>query len=69
MHRPILIATSLFALAGCGGTPANQPAPAPGQPPAEISVATPDGRAEVRTGAGVAAYPDGLPPYPGATAD
>jgi hypothetical protein len=69
MHRPILFATLLFTLAGCGGTPANQAAQAPGQPPAGISVATPDGRAEIRSGAGAAPYPDGLPQYPGATAD
>ena len=81
MHRPILLASSLFALAGCGGPPANQAAQAPGQtatpgappgsaqPPARISVDTPEGRAEIRTGAGAAAYPDGLPQYPGATAD
>lgn len=81
MHRPILLASPLLALAACGGTPANQPAAmpgqpgvqvtpsAPGQPPAQISVNTPEGRAEIRTGAGAAAMPRGLPPYPGATAD
>lgn len=79
MHRPILVTTLLVTLAGCGGTPANQAAqapgqpsaqaPGPGQPPGGISVATPDGRAEIRTGAGAAPYPDGLPQYPGATAD
>lgn len=81
MHRPILLAISFIALAGCGGTPANQAAPAPGQaaapgappapdqPPAQISIATPEGRAEIRTGAGAAPYPDGLPQYPGASAD
>ena len=81
MYRPILLATPLLVLSACGGTPANQPAAlpgqtgvqvtpsAPGQPPAQISVNTPDGRAEVRTGVGAAAWPEGLPPYPGATAD
>ena len=80
MHRPILIATSLVALAACGGTPANQAAqapgqpaaqlpPAPGQPPAQINIDTGQGRAEIRSGAGAAPYPDGLPQYPGATAD
>lgn len=81
MHRPILLATSFLALAGCGGTPANQAAqppgqpatqaaqPGPGQPPAQFSIDTPEGRAEIRTGAGAAPYPEGLPQYPGATAD
>jgi hypothetical protein len=80
MHRPLLVAIPLVLLAGCGGTPANQAAPAPGQPsaqaglpipnppPANITVATADGRAEVRTG-GAAPYPEGIPQYPGATAD
>lgn len=81
MHRPILVATTLVLLAGCGGTPANQSAPAtgqpsaqaippvPGQPAANITIATGEGRAEIRAGAGAAPYPDGLPQYPGATAD
>ena len=80
MHRPILVASTLVLLAGCGGTPANQPAPAaPGLPSAqaippvpqtgEVSIATPQGRVDVRSGPGAAPYPEGIPQYPGATAD
>lgn len=76
MPRAILVALTL--LAGCGGNPANQAAP--GQPtaqtppalgltPTEINIATPDGRVEIRSGADASPYPDGLPPYPGATFD
>jgi hypothetical protein len=82
MHRPFLGAIPLAILAGCGGTPANQPAPAaPGQPSAQtppapprpgagdITISTPDARTEVRSGTAAAPYPDGIPRYPGATAD
>ena len=80
MHRPILVASTLVLLAGCGGTPANQPAPAaPGQPSAQaippvpqagdVSISTPSGQVDVRSGAAAAPYPDGIPQYPGASAD
>ena len=78
MPRASLVAFPLAMLAGCGGNPANQVAPgqpaaqtppAPSLTPTDINIATPEGRVEIRSGAGVAPYPDGLPPYPGATFD
>lgn len=74
MPRPLLLSLPLFALAGCGGggdAPANQAAQGPGQPaaPGDVSISTPEGRLDIRSGAGAAAYPEGIPPYPGATAD
>lgn len=75
MRIPLLVATSLLALAGCGGggggnnegaaAEAGRPAPGAGQQPVNFTATTPDGRAEVRSGA-AAAWPAGIPPYPGA---
>lgn len=78
MRARIALAT-LLALSACGGggsagneaakaEPGAAPAPgAPGQPPADVSISTPQGKAEIRSGAGAAAnWPEGVPPYPGA---
>jgi hypothetical protein len=65
-----IIAATMLALAACGrggngaDRQANQAAP-PAPAPANITIATPEGTAEIRTGAG-AALPAGLPAYPGA---
>jgi hypothetical protein len=59
---------ALLALAACGrGEQAQQAAPGGGQPPANIVVTSPDGRAEIRTGGAPGALPGGLPAYPGAS--
>ncbi|HEV2818647.1 MAG TPA: hypothetical protein VGW40_15665 [Allosphingosinicella sp.] len=71
MRRYRAIAGALLALAACGrgGDEANrQAAPGAAQPPANITVTTPEGRAEVRTGgAAPGAIAAGIPAYPGAT--
>lgn len=62
---------ALLALAACGrgGGEANrQAAPGAAQPPANVVVTTPEGHAEVRTGAAPGAIAEGIPAYPGATA-
>jgi hypothetical protein len=79
MRGTIFIATSILALAACGGGneangvgggggaagPGSVTPPAP--PPANITIATPDGSAEIRSGgATLANWPEGVPPYPGA---
>lgn len=80
MRAISVLATSVLALSACGGggggNTANEgaakagpgaSAPASGQPPADISVSTPQGKAEIRSGAAAAAnWPEGVPPYPGA---
>jgi hypothetical protein len=68
MRRGWTIGAALVALAGCGGREeANQAAAGQGQPPANVVVSAPEGRAEVRTGGAAAAMPGGLPAYPGAS--
>ena len=70
MHRAAMTGLALLALGGCGrsGGEANrQAAPGPGQPPANIVVTSPEGRAEVRTGVAASALPGGIPAYPGAS--
>lgn len=69
MMRYWVTGAALLALAACGrGGEANREA-APGQPPANIIVTRPEGRAEVRTGsAAPGAIAEGIPAYPGATA-
>jgi hypothetical protein len=67
--RAIVALATLLALSACGGggSAGNEAANAPGQPPAEISVSTSQGKAEIRSGAAAAAnWPEGIPPYPGA---
>lgn len=75
--RATIALAALLALSACGGGAGNEaantgsgatpPPAAPGQPPAEISISTPRGKAEIRSGAGAAAsWPEGVPPYPGA---
>jgi hypothetical protein len=82
MRGTIFIATSIVALAACGGGgggnavtgigggggaagPGSVTPPAP--PPANITIATPDGSAEIRSGdATLANWPEGVPAYPGA---
>jgi hypothetical protein len=76
MRATIGLAT-LLILAGCGsgsgnggGNTAEAGAAAPGQRPAEISISTPEVKAEIRSGGGaVANWPEGVPPYPGAATD
>jgi len=69
MSRYRMVAAAALALAGCGqGRQAEQAAPGPGQPPANIVITSPDGRAEVRTSGAPGALPGGLPAYPGANA-
>jgi hypothetical protein len=69
---------TLLALSACGGGGGGgagndsakagaQASPPASQPPADISVSTPQVKAEIRSGGGAAAnWPEGLPPYPGA---
>lgn len=78
MRAIIVLAASLLTLSACGGgggtgndgaaktAPGASP-PAAGQQPAEISISTPQGKAEIRSeSAAVANWPEGVPPYPGA---
>lgn len=71
------LAASLLALSACGGggSPGNDGAakagpaarPPASQPPADISISTPQVKAEIRSGGAAAAnWPEGVPPYPGA---
>ncbi|MEA3014155.1 MAG: hypothetical protein QOD42_2700 [Sphingomonadales bacterium] len=54
---------TLLPLCACGPGAS----PPSGQPPADISISTPQGKAEIRSGAAAAAnWPEGVPPYPGA---
>jgi hypothetical protein len=75
--RATFILGSLLALCACGGggggnegagkAGAGANAPAPGRQPANITLSTPEVRAEIRSdGAAVANWPEGVPPYPGA---
>ncbi|HYI47138.1 MAG TPA: hypothetical protein VEX35_01620 [Allosphingosinicella sp.] len=78
MRASFIFAASLLALSACGGGAGNEgagnagagpspPAPGPGQQPANITLSTPEVRAEIRSGgAAVANWPEGVPPYPGA---
>lgn len=71
MKQRLIIAVAVLTLAGCGrgGGEADRRADQTAPPaPANITIATPEGQAEIRTGAG-AALPAGLPPYPGAVAN
>lgn len=66
----LIIGGALLALAACNRSPSegDREAAAPqAQPPApaNVTISTAGGRAEIRTG-GNAALPAGLPPYPGA---
>jgi len=69
-QRPIIAAAPLLALAACGASgdgAADKGAPQVN--PADISVATPGGRVDVRSGeAALAGLPEGIPVYPGAEA-
>jgi predicted small lipoprotein YifL len=61
MRAGIALAT-LLALSACGGGGS-----AGNEPPADVSISTPQGKAEIRSGAAaVANWPEGVPPYPGA---
>jgi hypothetical protein len=78
MRATFILAVPLLALSACGGgggnegagkagAGANPPAPGPGRQPANITLSTPEVRAEIRSGgAAVANWPEGVPPYPGA---
>lgn len=72
MDRRLLIGAALLALAGCdrGGGEAERQAKQglPDVNPANITIATPEARAEIRSGGGAlaAGLPEGIPPYPGA---
>jgi hypothetical protein len=77
MRTAFILAAPLLALSACGGGAGNEGAgntagagagaPAPAQPPADISISTPQGKAEIRSGsAAVANWPEGVPAYPGA---
>jgi hypothetical protein len=75
MRATFILASSFLALAGCGGGAGNEGAgntagtgaSTPAQPPAGISVSTPQGKAEIRAGGTATAnWPEGVPPYPGA---
>lgn len=80
MRAIYALATSLLTLSACGGGgggagndggaaktgPAASP-PAAARQPADISISTPQGKAEIRSGgAAIANWPEGVPPYPGA---
>ena len=70
--KTLIVAAALAALAACnrdGNGEANrQAAPGAAQPPANIVVTTPEGRAEVRTGPAAPGAPaEGIPAYPGAS--
>lgn len=71
MHRGLMTGAALLALAACGrGNDAanRQAAAGQAQPPANITVTTPEGTAEIRTGGGAASgLPEGIPAYPGAS--
>jgi hypothetical protein len=76
MRANVALATVL-ALSGCGsGSSGNEAAkagagagPPSAQPPADVSISTPQGKAEIRSGAAAASWPEGVPPYPGADID
>lgn len=68
--RRLMIGTALLALAACnrggetnggsgsGGTPA--------ETPPQMTITTPEGKAEIRTGGDAGGLPAGIPAYPGA---
>lgn len=63
MRGMIVTGTLLLALGGCGGgAPQADRGDAAG--PAQGSLASPDGRSEVRADADFAGLPEGIPPYP-----
>jgi hypothetical protein len=75
MRAIYALATSLLTLSACGGGGGNEAAkagpgpspPAASRQPADIGIATPQVKAEIRSGGAAAAnWPEGLPPYPGA---
>jgi len=63
MREAIMAGTVLLALGGCGGaSPPADRGNAAG--PAQGSLASPDGRSEVRADADFSGLPEGIPPYP-----
>ena len=72
-RRAIIISAAVLALAGCGRGGSGAEERAAGDrakaPPANITITSPEGHAEVRTGAGaLTGLPEGVPAYPGADA-
>jgi hypothetical protein len=61
-----LIGAALLALAGCGQSGGGAEERAKTPPPANITMTSPEGTAEVRTGGAPAGLPEGVPAYPGA---
>jgi hypothetical protein len=71
---------AILILSACGGGgnagneaaragPGASPPAAAGRPAADISISTPEAKAEIRSGAAAAGWPEGIPPYPGAEID
>lgn len=68
MTQRLIAAAAVLALAACnrGGNEADRQAAGQGQPPANVTVTTPEGRVEVRAGPATG-LPEGIPAYPGAS--
>ena len=65
MRRTYMAGAALLALAGCGGGASEADSGADSDNSAAVSLTSPDGRSEVRSGdAALSGLPDGIPPYP-----
>ncbi|MBV9883635.1 MAG: hypothetical protein JO276_11555 [Sphingomonadaceae bacterium] len=70
-YRAIIIGAGLLALAGCGrggGTETQAGNVNVRATPGDITISTPNGVAQIHTGTGTAALPEGIPAYPNAEA-
>ncbi len=63
MRRIVMTGAILLALAGCGGG-GSEAGPGNAAAPAQGSLASPDGRSEVRGDADFSGLPEGIPAYP-----
>lgn len=66
MKNRLLIGAALLALAGCGRSGGGAEERAKTPTPANITVSSPEGTAQVRTGGALTGLPEGVPAYPGA---
>jgi hypothetical protein len=68
MRSGLIMSAALLALAACGRSGEAERQAAGNVSvrggPADITISTPNGTAEIRTGGAIAALPEGIPPYP-----